>query len=231
MAYNYNMVRVANERLRKLERRGLYKGYNKPLSVSSVEYQAMKTMATELPNTKGAIYRLDRNSDLEKYSADKLRFITKKEYMELTPRQQEYFDEQLQRFLEAQTTTKLGIEKAVDDAYNKFMENHSNMTGMTREEYTEFWEEYADRFNQIQADSDSHYGYEGKEKGQNTSIKDRLNLFLNNATINDLRKSRGKSGIDPTKLDEIFNYVIDDEKTPRISRMRSRNSRKGRRRR
>lgn len=230
MAYNYNLVRVANERLRKLERKGLYSGYSKPLANSSVEYQAMRTMAIELPNTKGAIYRLGTNTDMDKYGPDKLRFITKREYMELTPRQQEYFDEQLTRFLEAQTTTKLGIEKAVDDAYNKFLENHSNLSDMTREEYAEFWEEYADRFSQMQADSDSHYGYEGKENSNATSVKDRLDLFLNNATMSDLR-SKGGTGIDPTKLDEVFNYVIEDMKTPRISRLRSRNNRKGRRRR
>ncbi len=240
MAYNYQKVRVANERLRKLERIGLYKGYKNPLAKSSVEYQAMRTMAIELPNTKGIIYRKDsngqllRNADTSKYQSDKIRFLTKKEYLELTPKQQQYFDEQLDRFLESQTSQKLGIEKAITDAYDKFKKAHSNLSDITLDEYKEFWEQYSERYEQMKEDNKNHYGYDEKRSEFDTSIKERLDLFLNNGSMDQLRRSKRskKGGLDPKKIDEIFNYVINDVSTPKITKMRSNNRKgKGRRRR
>ena len=86
----------------------------------------------------------------------------------------------------------------------------------------------------MKEDNKNHYGYDEKRSEFDTSIKERLDLFLNNGSMDQLRRSKRskKGGLDPKKIDEIFNYVINDVSTPKVTKMRSNNRKgKGRRRR
>lgn len=143
-SYDRNLVKTANERLRKLET------VNK-LAPSSQAYRTVQKYAIEEPNSmSNKFYRIVTNKD----GTTGIRFITPKDYKKLSAFEQKKFNEALNSFLNNQTTTKLGIMKARLDAYKNFMDNHPNLN-WTQDEYERFWKNY----EQLQADEEDKNSY------------------------------------------------------------------------
>lgn len=212
MKVNSSRIKTANERLRKLEK--VYKNRaGKALAESSPEYQKIKHLALDLPNGKGSIFDV-KYADEKQTRVQSIKFKGANAFKELDEKQQEFFIESLDKFLNAQTTTKLGIEKAQEDAYQSFIDQHKNLEGLTFDEYQDFFEDFDDEMKRREEDKNDHYGYYEKSGEGGHSIKDRLNLMLNNATADDIR-NRGDN--------KMLSYIVDDMKTPQISRMRRSN--------
>lgn len=126
--YNKNLVKTANERLRKLEKVS-------KMSSQSPAYKSIQKIAMSPNSPSNKFYKLGADGSV--------RFINKTEYMKLSPYEQKKYNEALASFLNNQTSTKLGIQKSRKDAYDAFMENHPNLD-WTQEEYERFWKNYSD---------------------------------------------------------------------------------------
>ena len=89
---------------------------------------------------------------------ESIRFITPSEYKKLTREQQAYFERMVNQFLNDQTSTKIGVEQAYIDAYNKFIKNpkHDKLKNLSFEDYMSTWKTYNDM---VKADEENHYGY------------------------------------------------------------------------
>lgn len=143
-AYNRDLVKAANERLRKLEK------VNKKFK-SSEMYQLMQKYATGYPKTKGKIY------DQQMLMEGKLRFIGKKKFDKLSMEEKQYFIDRLARFLESNTTTASGIAQAHKQSYETFMERYGKMfPELTQSQYEEFFTTY--NYNMV-SDSRDHFQY------------------------------------------------------------------------
>lgn len=126
--YNKNLVKVANERLRKLEKVS-------KMSSQSPAYKSIQKIAMSPNSPSNKFYKLGADGSV--------RFINKTEYMKLSPYEQKKYNEALDSFINNMTSYKTGILKAQSKAYEKFMENHPNLD-WTQEEYERFWKNYID---------------------------------------------------------------------------------------
>lgn len=131
-SYKRDFVKVANERLRKLE---TVHG----LAHQSAAYRMVERFANEPNSPDSKFYRHVINKD----GSPGIRFLSASQYNELSDFEQREFDKVLEQFLDNQTTTKLGVKQAQTDAYKKFMENHPNLS-WTQEEYEKFFKTYYD---------------------------------------------------------------------------------------
>lgn len=160
-------VKRANERLRKLEsvHKTFYgKDPSKEYDYSHMSraYRDVKRYAERAgTKTKPNIYRIDENGAI--------RFMTKAEYEKLDDKGKKYFEETLRNFLEDETSTKMGVERAYQKAYDKFIKQHSQYKNMSFEEYMDTWKGWHDL---VKADKDNHYSY------------DKLTLLINNGEFN-----------------------------------------------
>lgn len=140
--YNKAVVKSANERLRKIE-----KVYN--LVDDSNEYRMVKKYAIEYPKTKGKIYRVGKD--------DSIRFISEREFNKLSDKEKAYFNEVLNNFMSASTSTKQGIEEKYNKAYETFMEHYgTNYPNLTMDEYKDFFKTYRDL---VSADKKNQFDY------------------------------------------------------------------------
>lgn len=151
--YPQATIKVANERLRKLEKvlteKAKAQGF-KSMAESSEAYQEMLKYAESMPKTKGRIY----NQELLKEG--KLRFIGKKEYEKLSEEEKAYFVERMNAFLANKSSTTSGILKAHDQSYYTFMSKYGkNYPNLTKKQYFEFWEKYNVYVNL----NNEHYSY------------------------------------------------------------------------
>ena len=141
--YNRSKVKTANERLRKLETVS-------HLAHQSQAYRSIEKFANDPNSVDSKFYRSVTNKD----GTPGIRFITPREYAELSDYEQKEFDKTLEQFLNNQTTTKLGVKKAQKDAYEKFMDNHPDLD-WTQEEYENFWKKYYD-YNKDQEEKERY---------------------------------------------------------------------------
>lgn len=123
------MVRKANDRLRSLEKAGLYE--------ESREYRLVSHYAYSDPGGKGSIYNVNPEKDT-------IRFSSKLPTGQGYTKEREYMVNTLRNFLNAQTSTVTGTKKAINKAYNTFMENNGARSDMSQEEYTQLWKIYHD---------------------------------------------------------------------------------------
>ena len=154
LSFQSKLVKKANERLRKLENvhTEFYslKGIQFDFSNLSSAYRSIQRYS-EKPGTKNKpqIYRVDEETGA-------IRFLTKAQYDLLDEAGKKYYQDMLQQFLEDQTSTKMGIEKAYIDAYNTFKKNNEKYASMSFEEYMKAWRAYQDK---VKADESNHFGY------------------------------------------------------------------------
>ena len=168
--YDRDMVKVANERLRKLEsvheefhifkKAVITKKYD--FSEMSSAYRTIKHYAEEMPEGLGKIYRIDEETGA-------IRFIGKKAYDALSPEEQRYFGRVLKQFIEDPTSRKMGVEQVYMDAYETFKKNNDQYANMTFEEYMDTWKTYQDI---VRADEENHITYE------------QLQVLINNGAFN-----------------------------------------------
>jgi len=148
-------VKTANERLRKLET------VNR-LAQSSEAYKSIERYATDPNAYSSKFYRQVTNKD----GSPGIRFITPSEYNKLSRYDQKKFDEIVRNFLENNTTTKLGIEKARKASYDNFMKKHPDLH-WSQEEYNNFWKNYSqaqkDKEDIIEETNDEPIVFEDKE--------------------------------------------------------------------
>lgn len=124
-------VKRANERLRKLET------VNK-LSGSSSAYQSIAKIALDKNSIDNPFYRFFTNKD----GSTGIRFVLPKDYANMSRIQQKRYEDAVDRFLNNQTSTKLGIESAMKKSYDNFMDSHPDLN-WTQEEYERFFKEYS----------------------------------------------------------------------------------------
>lgn len=172
--YNKNLVKVANERLRKLEKVS-------KMASQSPAYKTIQKLVMSPNSPSAKFYKLGADGSV--------RFINKTEYSKLTPYEQKKYNEALNAFLNNQTSTKLGIQKARKDAYDAFMENHPNLN-WTQEDYERFWKNY----------SDSEADGEDKNRYQ------RLTGFFNNPDPD------YASNLTDEKIEEIMSYTNNERR-------------------
>ena len=137
-------VKRANERLRKLET------VNK-LSGSSSAYQSIAKIALDKNSIDNPFYRLFTNKD----GTTGIRFVLPKDYANMSRIQQKRYEDAVDRFLNNQTSTKLGIESAMKKSYDNFMDSHPNLN-WSQEEYERFFKEYS----QMQEDEEAKNAYD-----------------------------------------------------------------------
>lgn len=123
------MVRKANDRLRSLEKAGLFE--------ESREYRLVSHYAYSDPGGKGSIYNVNPEKDT-------IRFSTKLPTGQGFNKERAYMINTLRNFLNAQTSTVTGTRKAIHKAYNSFMKNNNIKADMNQDEYTQLWKIYHD---------------------------------------------------------------------------------------
>lgn len=123
------MIRKANDRLRRLEKAGLYE--------ESREYRLVSHYAYSDPGGKGSIYNVNPEKDTIRF---KYSLPTGQGYT----REREYMINTLRNFLNASTSTVSGTKKAITKAYESFMKNNKVQGNMTKEQYMQLWRTYHD---------------------------------------------------------------------------------------
>lgn len=123
------MVRKANDRLRALEKAGLFE--------ESREYRLVSHYAYSDPGGKGSIYNVNPEKDT-------IRFSTKLPTGQGFNKERAYMINTLRNFLNAQTSTVTGTRKAINKAYNSFIKNNNVKADMSQEDYTQLWKIYHD---------------------------------------------------------------------------------------
>lgn len=155
--YPKDIVKAANERLRKLEK--VFKWGNgkkgNALSESSEIYQLMLKYKDSYHETKGKIYTTDK-------SGKGLRFINKSEFDKLSKEDKEYYIDRLIAFMESASSTKTGINEAHRKAYKSFMDKYGNKyPGLTYEQYGDMFSTYNSK---VVDDNNAHYSYSDLSK-------------------------------------------------------------------
>lgn len=145
--YRADLVKTANERLRRLEKQGLTDDSN--------EYVKVRTYAKSYPKTKGKIYNI---SDDE----SRIRFLNKEDWLSLSPEEKEYFERRLMAFLDSSTSVAGNIEEKYKKAYETFKKNQDNKIGslfknIGYSDYKRFFRTYRDK---IIKDKNDSYGYD-----------------------------------------------------------------------
>lgn len=123
------MVRKANDRLRRLERAGLYE--------ESREYRLVSHYAYSDPGGKGSIYNVNPEKDTIRFKST---LPTGQGYT----REREYMINTLRNFLKASTSTVSGTRKAINKAYQTFKDTQDIKGEMTQDQYMQLWRTYHD---------------------------------------------------------------------------------------
>ena len=124
------LVKKANDRLRRLEKAGLYE--------ESREYRLVSHYAYSDPGGKGSIYNVNPEKDT-------IRFTTKLPGKGLQyEKERAYLINTLRNFLNAETSTVSGSRRVMKAAYDSFMKNNNVSADMTQEQYTKLWKVYHD---------------------------------------------------------------------------------------
>lgn len=125
------MIRKANDRLRRLEKAGLYE--------ESREYRFVSHYAYSDPGGKGSIYNVNPEKDTIRFKST---LPTGQGYT----REREYMINTIRNFLKATTSTVSGTKKAIKQAYQSFMNNPNNdlKVKITQDQYMQFWRTYHD---------------------------------------------------------------------------------------
>lgn len=124
------MVRKANDRLRALERSGLYE--------ESREYRLVSHYAYSDPNGKGSIYNVNPEKDTIRFTS---RLPGKGLQQE---KERAYLINTLRNFLNAETSTVSGSKRVMKAAYDSFMKNNNVQAPITQEDYIRLWKVYHD---------------------------------------------------------------------------------------
>jgi len=123
------MVRRANDRLRRLEKAGLYE--------ESREYRLVSHYAYSDPEGKGSVYNVNPEKDTIRFKST---LPTGQGYT----REREYMINTLRNFLRSSTSTVSGTRKAINKAFQSFKDNQDIKGEMTQDQYMQLWRTYHD---------------------------------------------------------------------------------------
>ena len=132
------LVKRANDRLYKLEKKGL--------TGKSKEYRMVEHYAVSDPNGKGSIY----NVNSERGS---IRFTSS--LKGLNGKQKAYLINTVRNFMRAETSTIGGTKKAFNRAFETFVngDGRGKVSNMTQEQYETLWSTYRDMVQKDELDS------------------------------------------------------------------------------
>lgn len=176
------MVRKANDRLRSLEKAGLYE--------ESREYRMVSHYAYTDPDKsgKGWIYNVNPEKDT-------IRFTTKLPEKGLQyGKEREYLINTVRNFLRASTSTVTGTRRAMKKAYDTFMLNNEVKAKMTQEEYNNLWRIYHDMKLRDRLDNEGYNAFMTLMKNSdlykmdNEKIRSALSYLENSEKISEAGK-------------------------------------------
>lgn len=172
--YRRGLVKVANERLRKLEK--VYHATD-----DSNAYRKIEELSNTVQTT-GKFFNVDEVQD-------SIRFINKTDFMKLTEAQKVEYNDILDKFLEAKTSTFTGVENKFKSALESF--NKDNEHGFqfdNVDQYKTFWKTYQDvtegritdeQYNELSLDI-LFNNYDIKKLIENNTLEDVLRSKLGN---------------------------------------------------
>ncbi len=150
-SYRASLVKSANERLRKIEK--VYNATN-----DSNVYVWLQKQAVEYPNTTGKFLGyLDEQGNKQLEYTDRIRFLNKSDFEKLTDNEKSQYNQMLDRFLESNTSTKIGIDEKYRKAMQSFNEENKYQFDNV-EDYKKFWDTYnnmveSDQMSKLDSDT------------------------------------------------------------------------------
>lgn len=184
------MVRRANDRLRRLERAGLYE--------ESREYRFVSHYAYSDPGGKGSIYNVNPEKDTIRF---KYSLPTGQGYT----REREYMINTLRNFLRASTSTVSGTRKAINKAFQSFKDNQDIKGEMTQDQYMQLWRTYHDMGLRDKLDNQGYNAFMTLVK--NTDIYEMTSDEMKIA-LDYLAKSEAVS--EAGKIDDVLTHVKEE---------------------
>ena len=189
------MVRKANDRLRRLEKAGLYE--------ESREYRLVSHYAYSDPGGKGSIY----NENPEK---DTIRIKSTLPTGQGYTREREYMINTLRNFLKASTSTVSGTRKAINKAFQSFKDNQDIKGEMTQDQYMQLWRTYHDMGLRDKLDNQGYNAF--MTLVQSTDIynltSDEMKVALDYLEKSEAISEEGKIDDVLTKLDAETNIKL-----------------------
>lgn len=184
------MVRKANDRLRRLERAGLYE--------ESREYRLVSHYAYSDPGGKGSIYNVNPEKDTIRFKST---LPTGQGYT----REREYMINTLRNFLKASTSTVSGTRKAINKAFQSFKDNQDIKGEMTQEQYMQLWRTYHDMGLRDKLDNQGYNAF--MTLVQSTNIYN-LTSDEMKVALDYLAKSEAVS--EAGKIDDVLTHVKEE---------------------
>lgn len=189
------MVRKANDRLRRLEKAGLYE--------ESREYRLVSHYAYSDPEGKGSIYNVNPEKDTIRFKST---LPTGQGYT----REREYMINTLRNFLKASTSTVSGTRKAINKAFQSFKDNQDIKGEMTQEQYMQLWRTYHDMGLRDKLDNQGYNAF--MTLVQSTNIydltQDEMKIALDYLKKSEAISEEGKIDDVLTKLDTETNIKL-----------------------
>lgn len=189
------MVRKANDRLRRLEKAGLYE--------ESREYRLVSHYAYSDPGGKGSIYNVNPEKDTIRFKST---LPTGQGYT----REREYMINTLRNFLKASTSTVSGTRKAINKAFQSFKDNQDIKGEMTQEQYMQLWRTYHDMGLRDKLDNQGYNAF--MTLVQSTDIydltQDEMKVALDYLAKSEAISEEGKIDDVLTKLDAETNIKL-----------------------
>lgn len=189
------MIRKANDRLRRLEKAGLYE--------ESREYRLVSHYAYSDPDGKGSIYNVNAEKDTIRFKST---LPTGQGYT----REREYMINTLRNFLRASTSTVSGTRKAINKAFQSFMNNQDIKGEMTQDQYMQLWRTYHDMGLRDKLDNQGYNAFMTLVK--NTDIyemtSDEMKIALDYLEKSEAISEEGKIDDVLTKLDAETNIKL-----------------------
>lgn len=189
------MIRKANDRLRRLEKAGLYE--------ESREYRLVSHYAYSDPDGKGSIYNVNAEKDTIRFKST---LPTGQGYT----REREYMINTLRNFLRASTSTVSGTRKSINKAFQSFMNNQDIKGEMTQDQYMQLWRTYHDMGLRDKLDNQGYNAFMTLVK--NTDIyemtSDEMKIALDYLEKSEAISEEGKIDDVLTKLDAETNIKL-----------------------
>ena len=189
------MVRKANDRLRRLERAGLYE--------ESREYRLVSHYAYSDPGGKGSIYNVNPEKDT-------IRFKSTLPSGQGYTREREYMINTLRNFLNASTSTVSGTRKAINKAFKSFIDNQDIKGEMTQDQYMQLWRTYHDMGLRDKLDNQGYNAFMTLVKSTDiyNMTPDEMKVALDYLAKSEAISEEGKIDDVLTKLDAETNIKL-----------------------
>ena len=189
------MVRKANDRLRRLEKAGLYE--------ESREYRLVSHYAYSDPGGKGNIYNVNPEKDT-------IRFKSTLPSGQGYTREREYMINTLRNFLNASTSTVSGTRKAINKAFKSFIDNQDIKGEMTQDQYMQLWRTYHDMGLRDKLDNQGYNAFMTLVKSTDiyNMTPDEMKVALDYLAKSEAISEEGKIDDVLTKLDAETNIKL-----------------------